>query len=391
MRRKTAWNRGAAGVAPFGFRNSPGPDALDSFRMAPTSFTWADFCSKHQQDGKSICADSRQSGFTLFEMMISLAMLTIVIGFIMSGVAQLANTQGMVVNRTEMHGNVRGATELLQQEVGQAGRITLPATVTLSAAATASTGTETVTVSSTTGMYSGMYLDVLPDTATSANYETIQLTGVTSTSITAASFIYAHISGAQVVVSGSLGTGIIPPAALSYVTPNCPSATVSPSTYTAYTNGSTCNKLKLYGDINGTGSILYVEYSCVPGTSASPGYLYRNEVTSPLTATSKPAVSAGVVLLNNLLANPNNAPCFAYQTATGASGNTYVLDVAITLTVQTQQKDPQTQQFQQETKALLNVSPRNVFDAWELDSALAHSLERVQPIPSNITTNLLSP
>lgn len=193
------------------------------------------------------------------------------------------------------------------------------------------------------------------------------------------------------IVSGSLGTGIIPPAALNYVTPNCPSSTVSPTTYTAYALGSTCNTLKLYGDVNGSGSMIYVEYSCVPGTLTSPGYLYRNEVLSPLTAGSKPSVSAGVVLLNNLLANPSGAPCFSYQTATGQSGNTYVLDVAVTLTVQTQEEDPVTHQFQQETKALLNVSPRNVFDAWELDSAIAHSLERVQPIPPNITTNLLSP
>jgi len=59
--------------------------------------------------------------------------------------------------------------------------------------------------------------------------------------------------------------------------------------------------------------------------------------------------------------------------------------------VQTQLEDPQTHLFQQETKALLNVSPRNIFDAWELDSAQAHSLERIQPIPPNITANLLNP
>ncbi len=349
---------------------------------------------------KAKTADSGiQGGFSLLEMMVSLAVLLIVITFVMTGMSQLTTVQNTVANRTEMHRNVRSATELLQQEVGQAGLISLPGTVTLSAAAAASSSTETVTVSSSSGMYVGEYLDVLPDTPTSCTggsltgcYETIQLTAVPSaTSITAASFTFAHISGAQVIVSGSLGTGIIPPAALNYVTPNCPSSTVSPTTYTAYTNGSTCNTLKLYGDVNGSGSMIYVEYSCVPGTTTSPGYLYRNEVLSPLTAGSKPAVSAGVVLLNNLLANPSSAPCFSYQTATGQSGNTYVLDVAVTLTVQTQQEDPVTHQFQQETKALLNVSPRNVFDAWELDSAIAHSLERVQPIPPNITTNLLNP
>ena len=198
-------------------------------------------------------AAGTQSGFSLLEMMVSLAILLIVITFVMTGLSQLTTVQNTMANRTEMHRSVRSATELLQQEVGQAGLISLPGTVTLSAAAAASSSTETVTVSSSTGMYPGMYLDVLPDTAASANYETIQLTAVPSaTSITAAGFTFAHISGAQVIVSGSLGTGIIPPAALSYVTPNCPSSTVSPTTYTAYTNGSTCNTLKLYGDVNGT-------------------------------------------------------------------------------------------------------------------------------------------
>jgi type II secretory pathway pseudopilin PulG len=337
-------------------------------------------------------AHAVQCGFSLLETVISLMVLLAVIAIIMSGMAQLTASQGTISNRTEMHEGVRSATELLQQEVGQAGRISLPATVTLSAAATASSSPESVAVSSTTGMYVGMYLDVLPDTASSGNYETIQLTAVNSgTNITASSFSFPHISGAQLIVSGAIGTGIVPPAALSYTSPACPSSTVTPTTYTAYSYGSTCNTLKLVGDINGTGGIVYVEYSCVPGTSTSPGYLYRNMITSPLTATSKPAATSSQVLMNNLLSNPSGAPCFQYQTATGQSGATYVVDVAVTLTVQTQLEDPQTHQFQQETKALLNVSPRNVFDAWELDTAQAHSLERVQPIPPNITTNLLNP
>jgi hypothetical protein len=63
-----------------------------------------------------------------------------------------------------------------------------------------------------------------------------------------------------------------------------------------------------------------------------------------------------------------------------------VLDVAITLTVQTQVKDPITKDFQLETKALLNVSPRNVFNVWQLASAGV--ADRVQPIPPTVT-NLL--
>ena len=55
-------------------------------------------------------------------------------------------------------------------------------------------------------------------------------------------------------------------------------------------------------------------------------------------------------------------------------------DVAITLTVQTQLIDPVTEQFQTETKALLNVSPRNVFNAWAMASL--GITDRIQPMPS---------
>ena len=48
------------------------------------------------------------------------------------------------------------------------------------------------------------------------------------------------------------------------------------------------------------------------------------------------------------------------------ANDVFVIGVAITLTVQSQDKDPITQEFQQESKALLNVSPRNVFNAWQL-------------------------
>jgi hypothetical protein len=64
----------------------------------------------------------------------------------------------------------------------------------------------------------------------------------------------------------------------------------------------------------------------------------------------------------------------------------YVTDVAVTLTEQTQNADPQTHQIQSETKALLNVSPRNVFDAYLL--ARQDYKNRVQPMPLK-TFNLL--
>ena len=89
----------------------------------------------------------------------------------------------------------------------------------------------------------------------------------------------------------------------------------------------------------------------------------------------KPANTASMVLLSNIFPNPPDPgtgivrPCFEYQSITmlvQGTPFTFITDVAITLTVQTEQIDPVTRQFQMETKALLNVSPRNVLNAWQL-------------------------
>src|SRR5260370_18524048 len=68
----------------------------------------------------------QQSGFTLVEAMVSLMILLGVSAIVMTGMTQMMRTQGTVANRTEMHTNVRAATELLAQEVGQAGKMSLP-------------------------------------------------------------------------------------------------------------------------------------------------------------------------------------------------------------------------------------------------------------------------
>src|SRR5262249_9192993 len=124
------------------------------------------------------------------------------------------------------------------------------------------------------------------------------------------------------------------------------------------------------------GNMVYVEYTC----DTVGGNLYRN--TMAFNAASKPAVGAAQVLLSNIIANPGGTPCFQYQLD---SASAYVLDVAVTLTVQTQQLDPITKQLQTETKALLNVSPRNVFDTWK-DAGIYPN--RIQPTPATITALL---
>jgi hypothetical protein len=289
----------------------------------------------------------------LLELLVSTAILLIISGVVTSAMRQMIMQQKTIWNRTEMHSSIRGATELLQQEVGQAGRIALPAAVTLQAAVTAP-GAKTVAVSSVAGMFVNEYLTV----DAGANVETVQLTaingGVTPPTITA-TFAGTHANGVPVQVFGAFGNGIIPP---------------------NVANGSTATVLKLFGDVNDDGNMMYVEYTC----DTAGGNLYRNEID--WNAAAKPALTPAMILLSNVQPNPGGADCFAYQTQ-AANG---ITDVGVTLTVQTQQRDPITNQFQTETKALLNVSPRNIFEAWQLSSA--QITDHVQPTPASVTALL---
>src|SRR3954451_19029558 len=109
-----------------------------------------------------------EAGFTLAEMIIATGLLLAISSIVTSALLQLTNHQQAIWNRTEMHSGVRGATELLQQEVGQAGRVTLPGATgaaTLTAPIVTAAGTVcapgvpvTATVSSTLGMFVGEWL-----------------------------------------------------------------------------------------------------------------------------------------------------------------------------------------------------------------------------------------
>ena len=327
-----------------------------------------------------------EAGFSLPELLIAMTIMLLISGAAVNALLKMQSAQATIWNRTQMHSGIRGATEVLQQEVGQAGRIALaPVTLTGATAASAAGGTVTLPVTSSTGMYVGMKLTIDTGSATddtSPAQETVKVTAIpTSTSVTVQSLtanssgvvtgkVRAHVINAPVLALGAFGTGIVPPLS-------------SPSTYApggasfTYANGSTATVLKLYGDINADGNMVYIEYTCDTATSHN---LYRNVME--WTDTTKPAVAASQVLLSNVVANPNSTPCFTYQTGV-VGGNVYVTDVAITLTVQTQLIDPVTKQFQTQTKALLNVSPRNTFNAWQMASlGIAN---RIQPMPPTIT------
>jgi prepilin-type N-terminal cleavage/methylation domain-containing protein len=324
----------------------------------------------NRQTGRQ--ASRAQSGFSLIELLVCIAVLGVVSATAMSGVMNLTNTSATISNRTEMHAGVRNATELLQQEVGQAGRIVLPAGTIVTGAVAANA--TTLSVSSVGGMWVGQYLTI--DTGgnllcTVGCQETMMVKTIVGLQIGIETnpqltnghteFWYAHSAGVPVTIAGGFAYGVVP---------------------TTVANGSTGDKLKIFGDINGDGEMVYVEYSC----AVAAGNLYRRSVA--YTSGVKPGPSADQALLNNIVANPNGAACFTYQQKS-VGATTFVVDVAITLTVQTADKDPGTGLFQRETKALLNVSPRNVFNVWQL-AGLSMGY-RVQPMPPSVTALLALP
>jgi type II secretory pathway pseudopilin PulG len=332
---------------------------------------------------------TQQSGFSLVELLVATGMLLVVSSVVTSALMQMTKSQTTIWNRTEMHSGIRGATELLQQEVGQAGRAALSATVSLNAAVAAAascnpavpatnavsvavvskdaTGTVVTSVNGInplTGIFASaspvayMLLTTLDGDA----QETVPVAAVNAGASTIqACFTKAHAVGTVLSPLGGFATGIVPP--------------------TGITNGSSATVLKMYGDINSDGNMVYVEYTC----DTTAHNLYRNVVA--YNAGSKPQVTTSQILLGNIIVNPGGTPCFTYQTTTqivpgtGIS-YTFVLDVAVTLTVQTQQVDPVTHEYQTETKALLNVSPRNVFNSWMLAS-IGYAT-RIQPTPATV-------
>ena len=304
-------------------------------------------------------------GFSLVELLVSMTILLVIAG----GVVSAISTSEQAYSRTEvksvMYENVRGVAELMAQEIGQAGLASLPTPApTLGAAVVPSALAQTVAVSSTASMYlaiapTGGQLpgqQLLIDAG--ASEELVTLTSFTSTSITAI-FGKPHLLGATISTLGAFPYGVVT---------------------TGTTDGSTATVLNLFGDINGDGTLVYVRYTCNPGTTAAPGTLTRSVTTITAGVT---ALNPAQNLLTTLIANPGGTACFQYTTQPAVAGYTFTTGVGITLSVQTTAPDPQTHQYLTMTKSFLNLEPRNVLVAYEL--ATAGITNRLQPTPANVT------
>ena len=232
-----------------------------------------------------------ERGFSLIELLVAMLIMLIISGAATSALLKMTSTQATIWNRTQMHSGIRGATEVLQQEVGQAGRVALPAAVTLTGAVTSP-----VPPPSALSSVSGMFPANSSTIDAGSNQETVQVTAV-------------HASPAH--DHGEFSVAAPERLRLSRRSAAFQAGVVPPST----TNGSTGTVLKLFGDINADGNMVYIEYTC--DYDAGTGNLYRNSMAWN-TATKAAGDGVADPPRPTSSANPGGTACFTYQTSTMA-------------------------------------------------------------------------
>ena len=279
-------------------------------------------------------------GFSLLEMMISVAILLIISGSAFQALSYYQKNYVSTQLRVDLHGGMRAALELMTQEVGQAGLLSFTPT-TLSAAVTANGNSQSVSLGSSSGVFVGEKL--LFDTGNLQ--ETVSVSAISGSSVTGI-FSKNHAQGSAVTAVGIFPQGIM--------------------------STSTATQLQLFGDLYSDGTLQFAEYTC----DTTAGTFSRS-----ITPVSAAANNAAQILIGNVVANPGGTACFQY-TSRLISGYTFVTSVGVTLTVQTAQKDPQTNQYVTLTKSFLNIAPRNVLAG--VDDAQSSIISRLQPTPANL-------
>lgn len=224
-------------------------------------------------------------GFSLLELMAAIAIMMVITGATFSLLEYYQRSYGRTQLKADMYEDVRGVAALMAQEIGQAGVLNLPpAQPTLSSAVVV--GAATPTVSSATSMFVGEQL--LVDTAT--NEELVSLTAADPVANTiSAVFTKPHVVGAPLSVLGVFPNGVVWGA-----------------------NGSTTTSLRLFGDLNADGSLVYVRYDC----NTTTGLLTRSIVTivpGDITALGARNPSPSQTLLTTLIGNPGANPTFCFQ------------------------------------------------------------------------------
>jgi type II secretory pathway pseudopilin PulG len=288
---------------------------------------------------------SKNAGFSLIELLISMATLLTVSGSAFAVLSYYQKAYLSTEQRSDVHSGIRAAMALMTQEITQAGSLSF-SPKTIHSSVSKSTSPQSVTLDpSAADIFDKEQLVI----DTGSSQEIVEVQSHTSSSITGV-FTQDHGAGTTITAPGVFPEGILP--------------------------SSTGTELRLIGDLNGDGTLVYEWYDCDPMT----GNLARS-----LNKVSAPGVNSSQLLLDHIVANPkdangNDVACFQYTT-TIVRGFTFVTGVAITISAQTPERDAQTGAFVTVTESLLNISPRNVLAG--LEAARTNLLTRLQPTLQN--------
>lgn len=236
-----------------------------------------------------------QDGFSLIELMVAILIVIPVMAAALSlfsvGVRQQASEQTSV----EANQEARAGLEMMTMEIAQAGSHGDRSTVTASAVS-ASTTPQAVSVADATGFTVGDWVDV----DTGANLETVQITAVGSSTLSAV-FRMAHASGVPVrLFALPFLNGVIPPAGLGV------------------NSSAAVTTLRFFGDMNGDGNLYYVEYNYDNA---------NNRITRSMTPITQTSKNAALPIVTNV--KPGSVDFTLYTNGLGV-----VTSAAVKMTVQ---------------------------------------------------------
>jgi type II secretory pathway pseudopilin PulG len=310
-------------------------------KVAPFMGKWPSQALKSAQAG---------NGFSLLELLVSITVLMVIASAVLSVMSSYQKTYQTTQLRADMYLSLRGVSELMAQEIGQAGLFGLPP-ATIVPAVTPNLAPQVVTVSSVAAMFVGE--KILVDQGPAQELITLTAVNPNQSQITAV-FTNPHPAGVALNVQGVFPSGIM--------------------------TTSTTSKLQLFGDLNGDGTLVFVHYDCNPSTAQAvvPGTLTRSitPYTPTVTTSNTPDT-----LLSTLIVNPPPAsrPCFQYTTPPAINGYTIVTNVAVTLSLRSTVMDPVTHAYLVMTKSFMDLTPRNLLGAVELANIPAVNLLQVTP------------
>jgi Tfp pilus assembly protein PilW len=287
-----------------------------------------------------------EDGFTLMEMLVSLAILVPLIGAVVGLFAGAATQHSTEQNSIETNMDARGALELMTTEIAQAGSHGDRGT-TATGAIVASTNAQNVSVGSSSGIRVGDFVDV----DTGAANEIVQVTDVQAGSISGI-FRIGHAANTPIRLF-----------ALPYKEGVIPWAAIAPN------SSATATRLSLLGDMNSDGTVYYVEYD----------YDVANaQITRSMTPITQANLNPALSLVRNVVAN-------SVQFTLYTDDQSIVTSVNVDFTVRTTvTRAPQTQATRLSSRVLIPSAAAASVLQTELQTY--GGVDRFPPTPAQVTS-----